>query len=110
MDDYGLEPFHHLFGNEEYDDAMDGPENYRPRRYRGPPNILQFNQTKKEYMNNLSFILWMCLFPIAGAIEEAIRWQFCERKGISADAKGFASLIMAVVYFVVAILLWEGAE
>jgi hypothetical protein len=58
-------------------------------------------------MSNLAFILWMCLFPIAGAIEEAIRWQFCERKQYSEDARGFAACVLAIVYAFVAISLWE---
>jgi hypothetical protein len=59
-------------------------------------------------MNNLAFILWMCLYPLAGAAEDALRWQFCERKEYSQDAKGFACTVHLIIYFFVAVRLWEG--
>lgn len=57
-------------------------------------------------MEHLDFLVWMLGYSIVSDIGKAINWQFCERREYSADTRGWAAVIEAVVYFGVAGALW----
>jgi hypothetical protein len=57
-------------------------------------------------MNHLDFIVWMCAFPIACTVDEAIRNQYCERREYSDASRAITALVMLCLYAFVAMALW----
>lgn len=57
-------------------------------------------------MKHLDFIVWICVFPLADAITEAIQWRYSDRKKDTDFVRGFTALIKITIWVGVGILLW----
>lgn len=57
-------------------------------------------------MQHIDFVVWMCAFPVACTVEEAIRWRCCERRKYSDDVRAGAAFLMILLYLGIGRALW----